>query len=305
MPIAGADESRWASRTSNPLGGIKHVSGGFDSHALPPVCTSTLVTGFLKSRRQGLSPRSFEFYRSYLNLAGKVIGVNVTGQEISEFLDSLKCSNGGKHAYFRTLRVFYNWLYSPKSGYNLNPQNNPILLVEAPKVEKKILPSLSQEQVEYLIEQAECVRDKAIISLFVDSGLRLSELMNINPQNVDWDNRVIKVVCKGNKEGLAPFGEQTKGLMREWLSQYQANGRLWDLNTWGIIEMLKQLRVKTGLPCNPHTFRRTFASLLSKNGIDSLHIMRLGRWESMAMVERYTRSVKFEDSLRLYNELEV
>ena len=36
MPIAGADESRWASRTSNPLGGIKHVSGGFDSHALPP-----------------------------------------------------------------------------------------------------------------------------------------------------------------------------------------------------------------------------------------------------------------------------
>ena len=99
--------------------------------------------------------------------------MHVKGQEIARFLNSLKCSNGGKHAYYRTLRVFYNWLYSPKSGYNLNPQDNPILLVDAPKLEKRILPSLSNEQVDYLIEQAECVRDKAIISLFVDSGLRL------------------------------------------------------------------------------------------------------------------------------------
>ncbi len=77
------------------------------------------------------------------------------------------------------------------------------------------MPSLSQEQVEYLIEQAGCVRNKAIISLFVDSGLRLSELANINPQNIDWHNGLIKVVCKGNKEGLAPFSERTKQLLRE------------------------------------------------------------------------------------------
>jgi len=215
-------------------------------------------------------------------------------------LKSLQCSNGGKHAYYRTLRVFYNWLYSPKSGYKLNPQNNPILAVDAPKVEKKILPSLTSEQVDYLIEQAMCVRDKAIISLFAHSGLRLSELANIKPQNIDWDNRLIKAVCKGNKEGLAPFGERTELLLKDWMSRYQVNGRLWDLDAWGISEMLKQLRVRTGLPCNAHTFRRTFACVLAKKGIDSLHIMRLGRWESLAMVERYTRSVRFEDSLNLY-----
>jgi integrase/recombinase XerC len=194
--------------------------------------------------------------------------------------------------------VFYNWLYSPKSGYNLNPQKNPILQVEAPKVEKKILPALTSEQVEYLIEEAGCVRDKAIISLFVDSVLRLSELANISPYNIDWDNRVIKVVFKGNKEGLAPFGERTKRLMKEWLSQYQANGRLWDLNRWGIVDMLKVLRLKTGLPCNPHTFRRTFACLLRKAGVDTMTIKDLGRWESLEMVQRYTRSVSFQDSLK-------
>jgi integrase len=170
-------------------------------------------------------------------------------------------------------------------------------------VGKKILPSLSQEQVDYLIEQAGCVRDKAIISLFADSGLRLSELVNIKPENIDWDNRLIKVKCKGNKEGLAPFRERTEKFLREWLGQFHANGRLWDLNTWGIIEMLKVLKLKTGLPCNPHTFRRTFASLLAKKGIDSLHIMRLGRWESIQMVDRYTKSVKFEDSHNIYKQM--
>jgi len=300
----GADESRWASRTSNPSGGINSVFGGFDSHALPPVHFYTLMAEFINSRRQGLSRGTIEYYRCYLNLARPVIGLDITAQRITDFLGTLTCSNGGKHAYYRTLRTFYNWLYSPRSGYDLNPQYNPILLVDPPKVEKKILPSLSQEQVDYLIEQAGCVRDKAIISLFVDSGLRLSELASINPQNIDWHNRLIKVVCKGNKEGLAPFGERTEKLLREWLSMYEANGSLWNVNAWGIEEMLKQLKARTGLPCNAHTFRRTFASLLAKKGIDSLHIMRLGRWESIAMVERYTRSVRFEDSLRLYHGIQ-
>ena len=180
-----------------------------------------------------------------------------------------------------------------------------MLIVEAPKVERMILPSLTPEQLDYLIEQAGTIRDKAIISLFADSGLRLSELASINPHNINWSNRLIKARCKGGKEGLAPFGQRTEKLLKEWLSQYQAGDRLWDLHTWGIVEMLKVLSTKTGLSCNPHTFRRTFASILARRGVDSLHIMRLGRWESIQMVERYTRSVKFEDSLKLYRNLKI
>jgi site-specific recombinase XerD len=262
-----------------------------------------LVSNFLKSRRQGLSLRSIEFYQCYLNRTRNVIGFHITAQDISQFLSNLGCSNGGKHAYYRVLRAFYNWLYSPRSGYGLNAQDNPMLLVESPKVERKILPSLTPEQLAYLIDQAECIRDKAIISLFADSGLRLSELANIEQANIDWQHRLIKVVCKGNKEGLAPFGQRTDKLLQEWLSEYNTNGKLWDINHWGISIMLRRLSAKTGLPCNPHTFRRTFASLLSKRGIDSLHIMRLGRWSSLSMVDRYTRSVQFEDSLKLYTSI--
>ena len=298
--------------------GTSSVHGGFDPHSLPPdnrllnTChkslntspaANALIESFLKSRRQGISGRTLETYRGYLNRARVVVGLSIAGQDIANFLQSIQCSNGGKHAYYRTLRAFYNWLYAPRSGYGLDLQHNPILQVESPKVEKRILPSLTPEQVESLIALADSVRDKAIISLLADSGLRLSELANIAPKNIDWEHRLIKVVCKGNREGLAPFGVSIETLLREWLSQHKANGRLWDLNRGGLIDLFRRLRAKSGLPCNPHTFRRTFASILAKRGVDSLHIMQLGRWESISMVERYTRSVRFDDSLKLYQSI--
>jgi len=76
------------------------------------------------------------------------------------------------------------------------------------------------------------------------------------------------------------------------------------MKPWGIVSVLRRLEKRTGLPCNHHTFRRTFASNLHRAGMDIEHIMRLGGWESLDMVVRYTRSVKFEDSLKLYRSLE-
>ena len=60
--------------------------------------------------------------------------------------------------------------------------------------------------------------------------------------------------------------------------------------------MLDELKKETGLPRNPHTFRRTFACLLRKAGVDTMTIKDLGRWEALEMVQRYTRSVSFQDS---------
>ena len=84
-----------------------------------------LLSKFLKSRRQGLSHRTLQFYERMLTLASSVIGLDVKHQDVQRFLDSLNCSNGGKHGYYRCLRCFYRWLYSPKSGYDLSLQDNP------------------------------------------------------------------------------------------------------------------------------------------------------------------------------------
>jgi site-specific recombinase XerD len=264
------------------------------------VAFSKVLSDFLGSRREGLSPRTTEFYEGYLRRSKVAIGFNITSDDISQFIKALPCTNGGKHAYFRVLKTFYNWFYSPKAGYGLKPTDNPILGVDAPKQDRKILPSLTLEQVDYIIGQAERIRDKAIISLFNDSGLRLEELTKINLEDIDWDRRMIKVRGKGGKEGYALFGERTAALLKEWLSLRSVEGSLWYIGSYTIADMLEKLSAKTGIAFSAHTFRRTFASILAKRGVDSLHIMRLGRWESMAMVERYTRSVRFEDSMKFY-----
>jgi site-specific recombinase XerD len=170
----------------------------------------------------------------------------------------------------------------------------------APILGKPILPALSSNEVICLIEQVSKTRDKAIISLFTESGLRLSELANIKPQDIDWEAHTIKVMGKGRKEAYSPFGEMSERYLKEWLAQYTPNGNIWGINENGVSIMLRRLKAKTGLPCNPHTFRRTFACLLRKAGVDTMTIKDLGRWESLEMVQRYTRSVTFQDSLKFY-----
>ena len=172
--------------------------------------------------------------------------------------------------------------------------------LRAPRLGKLMLPSLTREQVSDLLDKVDNARDKAIISLFTESGLRLSELANIKPQDIDWDNHTVRVIGKGRKEAFGPFGKLTEKYLRAWLAEYEPSGNIWGLNTWGIISMLRRLEVSTGLPCNPHTFRRTFACLLRKAGVDIMTIKDLGRWESLEMVQRYTRSVSFNDNLKFY-----
>jgi integrase len=172
---------------------------------------------------------------------------------------------------------------------------------------KVILPSLTPEQVDYLIASADNVRDKAIISLFADSGIRLNELLNIRPADIGLDNMTVTVWGKGGKQRKAPFTKRTAELIRQVLMVNKVNKvskNIWGLERRGIQIMLYRLQESTGLNCNPHAFRRTFASNLHRAGLDVEHIMRLGGWESLDMVLRYTKSVRFEESLKLYQGIE-
>ena len=257
-----------------------------------------LLFEFLNSRRQGTSPRTLEFYKACLKPFATNYSLAPT--DINLFLTNLNCHNG-KNAYYRAIRAFCNWLY--RQGYI---KDNPITKLDPPKITKVLLPSLTQEQVDYLIASAENVRDKAIISLFADSGIRLNELLHIKEADIDLDNMTVIVWGKGGKQRKAPFTRRSAELLKQTLRVNRVNGvskNIWGLEHRGIQIMLYRLERKTGLPCNPHTFRRTFASNLHRRGLDVERIMRLGGWESLDMVLRYTRSVRFEDSLKLYQEI--
>jgi integrase len=166
------------------------------------------------------------------------------------------------------------------------------------------MPSLTVPDMNLLIESASAIRDKAIISTFADTGLRLAELARIEIDDIDWQNRIIKVTIKGNRQSYAVFGERTKLLLEQWLSEHRNHdGLLWDVNESGITWMLRKLERATGIKCNAHCFRRGFASELARRGVNEISIMRLGRWQSLAMVQLYTQSVVFQDALKFYEPI--
>lgn len=262
----------------------QHKSGDKDYFAL-----------FLQSRKAlGVTPASYRFYlqittRFFTDLNPS----SATESNIESYL--MQFSNPGNRArHFQVIKTFYRWR---ELGFGIP---SPIRTLKAPKIPNLILPSLSVEQVLSLIEKSSCIRDKAIIALFAESGLRLTELTNVCLEDIDWELKAIKVMGKGRKEALAPFGSLSETSLKEWLSVAPVADNIWGLNKWGITIMLRRLEQKTGLPCNPHTFRRTFACLLRKSGIDTMTIKELGRWESLEMVQRYTRSINFRDSLKFY-----
>ena len=254
---------------------------------------------FLQSREaMGVSPKTLMFYRERLSKFIRAVDYRqATRQDVQQYLNSIPPNHyglGTRHASYRAIKAFYRWL---NSEYGIP---NPMEGMPAPILGKPILPALEKEEVLCLIEKSSSVRDKAIIALFTESGLRLSEMANIKLESLNWTNRTVRVLGKGRKEAYAAFGDLTETYLKAWIQQYKPNGSIWGLSEWGIASMLRRLEKATGLPCNAHTFRRTFACLLRKAGVDTMTIKDLGRWESLEMVQRYTRSVSFNDSLKFY-----
>ncbi|MDM8000673.1 MAG: tyrosine-type recombinase/integrase [Dehalococcoidia bacterium] len=229
-----------------------------------------------------------------------MVDPTTTGHDINRFLASLQCSNGGKHSYYRALRAFFNWLFSAKSGYGLDARDNPMLGVEPPKVGKRIMSSITEQQCETLINTAGNLRDKAIISLLFDSGMRLSELASVKTEDIHWDTQTISVIGKGNKQRRAPFTATSAQLLRAYLASNHKQGTIWGIDGPAIAKMLKVLGKQNGIKCNPHAFRRGFACRLHRKGLSTLDIMHLGGWEDLSMVQRYTRAITFEDCLEHY-----
>jgi len=118
--------------------------------------TTGLLEKFITSRPQGTSARSIEAYHYTLD---SFMGYPITAESITAYLNSLTCNNG-KAKFYSCLRALCNWLY--QNGYT---SSNPIKQVSPPRIKKRLLPAISQEQLDILLNHCHCERDKAIITL--------------------------------------------------------------------------------------------------------------------------------------------
>ncbi len=133
--------------------------------------------------------------------------------------------------------------------------------------------------------------------------MRLQELARIRDYDFNWNDCTVTIWRKGKKQRKASFTKRSAELLKELISQNGHGENIWNMEHRGIQNILLELKKSTGVPCNPHAFKRGFACNLHKKGLSTLDIMHLGGWEDLSMVLHYTRSITFDDCLEHYNKV--
>jgi len=202
------------------------------------------------------------------------------------------------------LKSFFNYLIFEKIR-----SDDPTDLIEAPKIGRKLPEVLSISEVEKILtaidlSHAQGQRNKAIVETLYGSGLRVSELINLNLSNLFFKEDIIKVIGKGNKQRLVPMGEYAKKQIEIYIDCFRSKNKIHPsyedvlfLNQNGkrltramIFTIIKKysLEAKILKKVSPHTLRHSFATHLLENGADLRTIQVMMGHESITTTEIYT-----------------
>ena len=261
------------------------------------------------------SPRTIDSYKrdieKFLNFVSnenieyldvdQIVIRNFLTKELTNQISKKSCKRR-----ISAIKGFYHFLEQQKVI-----KDNPFLLVKSIKVEKTYPQVLYREQIDKLFEENKkrqdemALRDEAIIELLYFSGLRVSELILLDLSNVDVENRILRVIGKGNKERIVPFSTQCQFTLKIYLKKLRekliiknknpssalflnSDGKR--LTSRGLQYILKQIEDKTGLHLglHPHIFRHSFATHLLENGMDLRMIQELLGHDSINATQIYT-----------------
>jgi tyrosine recombinase XerC len=205
-------------------------------------------------------------------------------------------------------------LASVKSLFNYLVQaeairDNPAIHIKTPKVEKKIPTFVQENKIEDLMKMPDAgtligKRDRAILELFYATGIRLNELAGLNIGSVNPQEKLLRVLGKGNKERIVPFGKPAKNALESYLNK---RGESWvspqetplftGRGEKRIARRTIQQRVNIYLKAvlggrtgaSPHTLRHTFGTHLLENDADIRSIQELLGHSSISSTQIYTK----------------
>jgi len=188
-------------------------------------------------------------------------------------------------------------------------QNNPMAMIESPKLVRKLPDTLNIHEINSLIDsidasKPEGMRNKAIIEVLYGCGLRVSELTELRLSNLYPQIEFVKVIGKGNKERLIPVGGVALKLLEIYINQIRVHVKIKKgnedfifLNRFGaklsritIFNLIKALAIQTGInkTISPHTLRHSFATHLIEGGADLRAVQEMLGHSSITTTEIYT-----------------
>lgn len=249
-----------------------------------------LVKSFLQSKKlKGLSEKTLDVYENeldrFLEYSCKLV-IDYKPEDIREYLAFRKelnnCGNVSLNNIRRQISSFFKWLEIEE--YIIR---NPMKAVGSIKEEKRIKKPFTDEEIEILrdtVTRDYDARDIAIFELLLSSGVRLSECVSINRDDIDWDNRTFTVIGKGNKERVCYFGTKAKLALQEYLSlRSDDNPALFvtitapynRLESSGLGSIVRELGNYVGIESHPHKFRRTLACRLNHRNVPLEQIQKI------------------------------
>lgn len=210
------------------------------------------------------------------------------------------------------LRSFFNYL-----NRESQLKSNPAYGVSAPKASKRLPSTIDADQMAQLLsfrtdEELE-LRDKAIMELFYSSGLRLSELVELNLDSVDLRDRTVRVTGKGNKARVVPVGRFAVDALNAWLAERAALARPEESALFvskrgnRLLQRAVQLRIARwakrqglGVHLHPHMFRHSFASHLLESSQDLRAVQELLGHANISTTQIYTH-LDFQHLAKIYD----
>jgi len=265
-------------------------------------------TDFILSRKaMNCTPATIRFYRftagaflSWCETQGITSPEEVTARQVRQYLARLIDANKKDttvHANARAIRTLLRFWHA---------ENYMSVLIKfsMPKLEKKRLPVLTVEQLKQVLSVCN-KRDKAIVLVMVDSGLRRAEVCKLNWNDIDMTSGLVIVkMGKGRKDRVSAIGARTRRALLAYrrtladrdgvLFQTEKGGRF---SGNGIMMLFRRLSKKSGIYITAHSLRRTFTILALRAGMRPLHLQNLGGWTSLDMVEHYAQMID-EDLLQ-------
>lgn len=282
-----------------------------------------LIQGFrLSCQTEGKSPKAIEWYTGFLLRFDQFLhqrdfpnGIReINRNHIREFIKYLQneaktprtnefLSSATVQGYVRTLKAFFSWV--AREEYL---ESNPMSRIPVPRASTKIVNTFTEDQIAKLSDvcrdsNGNGYRNLTIILLLLDSGIRVSELVGINLDDINLEEGNIKIRRgKGNRERSVPIGSVVQRSVWKYVNQYRAQpltariNRLFlsadglPLTKSGVQQMLRRYGKRagiTGVRCSPHTFRHTFAKNYLLNGGDVYSLQRILGHTTLASVRVY------------------
>lgn len=216
-----------------------------------------------------------------------------------EYLNLKKEKSTSVSRKISSLKSFYKFLY--KNDY-MDKKDYPLVKVTYPKKEKKLPKFLYYNDLLEIINESskdkDGVRDRLIIEMLYATGVRVSELVNIKLNDIDFNNKRIIVCGKGKKERIVYYGDYAEEVLNKYLKTHvRKNNNYLFLNSKGeqitdggiryiIDNIMKKLSIKTHV--TPHVLRHTFATDMLNNGCDIKVVQELLGHSSLKATEIYT-----------------